>query len=213
MRERLCSRLTASDFFLMAERSTVLYVPSGHTYLNRKTGFSTPPLHTPRQHYTHQHTHTHMTQTLRYCGLKSLGGNTPCHRATIDTHIYTHKQYIFIQPLLQSYTHSQILNPNLLWLTVMVEAVFIWNLVICVWVLQQNFCSLMAAKLRCISPLVHLTVANWRRLPETSSEITWCFEHRCESETIIYISVLLGQFLSTSVVFSLSLLSSTLSLH
>ena len=58
--ERLSSRLRASDFVLMAERSTVLYVPSGHTYLSRKTGYSTPPLHTPRQHYTHTHmTHTH----------------------------------------------------------------------------------------------------------------------------------------------------------
>lgn len=47
------SVFTASDFALMAERSTVLHVSSGHTYLSRKTGCSTPPLHTPRQNYTH----------------------------------------------------------------------------------------------------------------------------------------------------------------
>lgn len=86
--EHLSSRLRASDFVLMAERSTVLCVPSGHTYLSRKTGDSTPPLHTPRQYYTH----THDSHTLRYCGLKSLRGNTPCNRETMHTQTHTNVQ-------------------------------------------------------------------------------------------------------------------------
>lgn len=42
-----------------------MHGPSGHAYLSRKTGCSTPPLHTTRQSHTHtsMHTHTHAQMT------------------------------------------------------------------------------------------------------------------------------------------------------
>lgn len=86
---RLSSRLRASDSSLMAERNTVLYVPSRHTYLSWKTGYSTPPLHTPRQHYTHTHTYTHDSHThcVTVAWSHSKGGGT--HPATKKQ--YTHR--------------------------------------------------------------------------------------------------------------------------
>lgn len=141
---RLSSRLRASDSSLMAERNTVLYVPSRHTYLSWKTGYSTPPLHTPRQHYTHTHIHmTHTHTALLWPEVTQRGGgDTPCHKETIYTQRHTHIHLAILthtRSRTHTHWHTERTGALILCDSVMAGAVFIWNHVIYVWVLQQNF--------------------------------------------------------------------------
>lgn len=141
---RLSSRLRASDSSLMAERNTVLYVPSRHTYLSWKTGYSTPPLHTPRQHYTHTHIHmTHTHTALLWPEVTQRGGgHTLPQRNNIHTETYAHSSsHPNTHTLAHTHTHWHTERTGALILcdSVMAGAVFIWNHVIYVWVLQQNF--------------------------------------------------------------------------
>lgn len=155
---RLSSRLRASDSSLMAERNTVLYVPSRHTYLSWKTGYSTPPLHTPRQHYTHTHIHmTHTHTALLWPEVTQRGGDTPCHKETIYTQRHTHI-HLAILTHTRSRTHTHTLahwenwSPNLVWLSNGRSCVYMEPCNLCLSVTAE-FCTLIGVQIRCISPL------------------------------------------------------------